>query len=186
METNDLFVSVPMMETDRLILRQLTNDDAADYLDIFSNEEVTRHYDVDIMTRIEEAEALIDRHNGHYQNQVSIRYVLQLKDSRKVIGTFGLYDFKDRESVEIGFDLNREYWKQGYMSEAIRRVIEFSFQELGVGAVFGGFLKPNTASENLLKRLGFTRDKVLDNIEIKPGVFETVYFYKLTRSGEAA
>ena len=181
MQTSDLFVSVPVLETDRLILRQLDNDDAADYFEIFSNEEVTRYYDVDTMTRTDEAKALIDRHNAHYRNHVSIRYVLQVKDSGKVIGTFGLYDFKDKDSVEMGFDLNRAYWKQGYMTEAITRIIDFIFRDLGIAAVFGGFLKPNAASENLLKRLGFTRDKILDNIEIMPGVFETVYFHMLSR-----
>jgi len=48
--------------------------------------------------------------------------------------------------------------------------------------VYGGFLKPNTASDNLMKRLGFVRDKILENTEIMPGVFETVYCYKLTRA----
>ena len=182
METSELFDNVPVLETNRLVLRQLTMDDAADYFEIFSDDEVTRYYDVNTMTDVNEAKALIQRHNAHYQNHVSIRYVLQLKDSGKVIGTFGLYDFKGSDSVEIGFDLNRAHWKQGYMTEAIRRVIDFVFQELGIAAVYGGFLKPNTASENLMKRLGFTRDKVLDTIEIMPGVFETVYFYKLTRA----
>jgi len=176
---SDLFTNLPALTSDRLVLRQLHSKDAQDYYEIFSDDEVTRYYDVDTMTSIEQARALIDRHDAHYRNRVSIRYALELKETGKVIGTIGLYNFKEAESVEIGFDLNRRYWKQGYMTEAIKRIIDFTFQNLRIYTVYGGFLKANTASENLMKRLGFKKGKVADDVEIKPGVFETVYFYRL-------
>lgn len=179
MNYNNLFDNIPELETDRLILRQLSDERAADYFEIFADAEVTRYYDVDTMTNIDQAKALIDRHNTHFQNRVSIRFVLELKATGKVIGSIGLYNFNGEESVEIGFDLNRRYWKQGFMTEALQRLIGFIFNDLEVSSIYAGFLENNIASENLMKRLGFRQDKVDKNIEIKPGVYETVYFYKL-------
>jgi ribosomal-protein-alanine N-acetyltransferase len=181
MTISELFESVPTLQTERLLLRQLSTEDADDYFAIFSNDNVTRYYDVDTMTTVDQAKALIERHNAHYRNHVSVRYVLQTRDTDRIIGTFGFYDFKDTASVEIGFDLNYAYWKQGYMTEALRAAIAFIFYELAIKAIYGGFLEPNVASENLLKRFGFAKDKVVENVEIQEGVFSAVCFYKLDR-----
>lgn len=177
----ELFEKPPNFETYRLHIRRLSLDDVKDYFEIFTNENVTRYYDVETMTSVDQAKELIEKHNQFYENKWSVRYALYNNEDKKTIGTLGLYDFKENQSIEIGFDLNYKYWKKGYMTETLKTVISFIFNNLNIQSIYGGFLKPNIASENIMKRLLFSRDKVEENIEIKPNVFETVYFYKLTK-----
>lgn len=74
--------------------------------------------------------------------------------TNKFIGCCGLRPYKGKE-YETGVHLLPEFWGKGYGSEAIAAVIKYAFTILGAEKLFAGHNPKNTASRQLLNRLGF-------------------------------
>ena len=74
----------------------------------------------------------------------------------ELIGCCGIRPFKsETHSYEIGFHLRKKYWGMGYASEAAKAVIDYSFTTLKADKLYAGHHPKNTASEKLLRKLGF-------------------------------
>ncbi len=105
----------PRLETDRLVLRELTSADSHDLFQIFSNSEVTCYYDLATFTQMQQAVELIDRFRQRYERQIGLRWALALKeDPGGVVGTCGynIWIQSSHRSV-LGYDLARGRWGQG-------------------------------------------------------------------------
>lgn len=102
---------------------------------------------------------IINRLNIEISNykQFSVQYwpIFELKTG-ELIGCCGIRPFQAEDrTYELGFHLRREYWGRGYASEAARAVINYSFEILKTIRIYAGHHPENTASEKLLKKLGF-------------------------------
>src|SRR5438067_11711133 len=114
----------PELETKRLILRQIRPEDARAIFRIFSHEEVTRYYDMETFTSVEQAQQLIARMAERFRNKERMRWGITLKGEDAVIGTCGYPVWeKGRFMGGIGYDLAREYWHRGITSEAVRAML---------------------------------------------------------------
>jgi ribosomal-protein-alanine N-acetyltransferase len=84
-------------------------------------------------------------------------FVIQLKDERKVIGNITL---EVRELVaEIGWISNKEYWNNGYMSEAVNAIIEHAFSNLGIERIFATCNEKNVASYKVMEKCNMVKIK---------------------------
>ncbi|SCI68868.1 Putative ribosomal N-acetyltransferase YdaF [uncultured Clostridium sp.] len=84
------------------------------------------------------------------------------KEIKKLIGTMG-YDaiqIKNKRA-DIGYDINSNYWRQGFAIEAINEVIQFGFTKLDLNRIGSVVFPDNIASLNLLKKVGFTKEGLL-------------------------
>ena len=85
------------------------------------------------------------------------------KKDRKVIGSLGLHKswaneedvYKALKAVEIGYVLSKEYWGQGLMPEAVRAVIDYGFNTLGLEAFTCGHFAENSQSRRVIEKCGF-------------------------------
>lgn len=101
-------------------------------------------------------------------------FAIVLKAENKVIGSFGLeryniYDFDDAFNQqylgrEIGYVLSKDYWNQGIMSECLKLVIEYLFEELNLDFLVCRYTKDNFASKRVAEKSGF---KYLKDITIR-------------------
>lgn len=85
-------------------------------------------------------------------------WVLEHRDSGAFVGRAGLHD-PVREAwpgLEVGWTLAREFWGQGYATEAGRAAITYAFETLGRNEVYSTILPTNTGSQAVARRLGFT------------------------------
>jgi ribosomal-protein-alanine N-acetyltransferase len=85
--------------------------------------------------------------------QVQYWPVFLLEDG-DLVGCAGVRPYRE-DILELGFHLRPEYWGQGLAEEAARAVIGWAFETLGVRSLFAGHHPANTASEHLLRKLGF-------------------------------
>ena len=92
------------------------------------------------------------------QRRFGIQYwPIFLRASFAFAGCCGLRPYAARpETLELGVHLLPGFWHQGLAREAAERVIHHAFDTLGAGALFAGHHPANTASRDLLLRLGFT------------------------------
>lgn len=118
----------PVLETSRLYLRKITTDDANDIFEYLSNDKVTRYLGKKSLINIDEVYDLINELDTRYDECRGIRWGVIHKENRKLIGTIG-YDAMQikNKRADIGYDINSNYWRQGFATEAINEVIKFGF-----------------------------------------------------------
>ena len=154
----------PTLETERLILREVVLEDAENIYAYFSNEDVTKHYGMNAFTELSEAEALVQNFAKSFHNKRAIRWAIERKERAGLIGTIGFNLWQPlHKRAEIGYELHPDFWRLGYASEAIDRVVEYGFNELGLTRIGAVVYLENVASNQLLLKNGFELEGVLRN-----------------------
>jgi len=146
------------LETDRLVLKCIDANDREFIFEEFQNDFINRYlYDAEPMKDIAEADELIAFYTAAEPRQQN-RWVLIEKAGGEKLGTCGyhLWDAEKKE-VEIGFELMQAYNGKGYMREAVRAILEFARQQMGVETVRAVVFVENERCIQLLERLGFAR-----------------------------
>ena len=152
----------PVLESDRLILRQLTQKDAPDLFEYLTIDEVTQFYDIDNLTEIEEAETIIKYWNDKFHTLEIVRWGITLKNEDRIIGTCGFHKWiKNHHKVEIGCELTPKHWKQGYMTEALLLIINYGFKELELNRMEALHHSENDNSRKILDKLQFKEEGTL-------------------------
>ncbi|MDR2234760.1 MAG: GNAT family N-acetyltransferase [Chryseobacterium sp.] len=165
-------MTYPVLETERLILRQLTPEDAEDLFEYFSLDEVMEYYDLAPFKTIEEARNIIKHFNSEFEKGKGFRWALELKSVKKVIGTCGYHNwYKEHFRAEIGYELNPVFWRNSYMKEALLPILTFGFESMELHRV-DAFIDPaNIASEKLLTSLNFSKEGILKDYFFEKGRF---------------
>ena len=89
----------------------------------------------------------------------SINWAVCLRNQTEMIGRCVLFHFDEpNQRAEIGFILNREYWRRGLMRQAVEAVIQFGFNRLNLHRIEADVDPDNVASLALLESLGFKRE----------------------------
>lgn len=142
------------IETERLILRDASVDDAEDMFEYAKLEEVTKYLSWKPHLSVKDSEKLLEMLSKEAKEKDS--YVLKaivLKENDKMIGTIDARIFGDGlKDAEFGYCLNPKYWNKGYMSEALKAFMEALHKEHGVENVFGSFERENIASKRVMQK----------------------------------
>lgn len=142
------------IETERLILRDASVDDAEDMFEYAKLEEVTKYLSWKPHLSVKDSEKILDMLSKEAKEKDS--YVLKaivLKENDKMIGTIDARIFGDGlKDAEFGYCLNPKYWNKGYMSEALKAFIQALHKERGVENVFGSFERENIASKRVMQK----------------------------------
>ncbi|MEM7783069.1 MAG: GNAT family protein [Planctomycetota bacterium] len=153
---------VPRFETSRLRLRAIFPADAKDIFEIYSDPQIAKFYDFPPFEKLAQASDLISRITSWFQNDIAIRWAIVEKQSGKVVGTCCFDSFQPAyESCNLGYNLNRSFWNQGFVTEAVREIIQFAFENGIHNPVYriGAMTLPeNRASEKVLTKLGFQQE----------------------------
>lgn len=162
----DIFDKELVLESDRLRLRPVRAEDADDIFEIFSDKEVMKYYDILPLGDRNEAVELCGRFIKHFEDRSMMRWSIVEKESGRVIGTCGFFCFCDDDSkAELGYELRRELWGKGYMPEAISLIMRFIYENTDINRIESFVEIPNTASQKLLKKLGFRKEGTLRQYE---------------------
>lgn len=145
------------LNTTRLAFSIWSEGDIADALELWGNPNVTKLIAADGKMSKDEVCQRLKKEIETYKSYNVQYWPIYIKESNKNIGCCGLrpYNF-EKDIFEIGVHLKEEYWGCGLAVEACLAVIEYAFKTLNVNAIFAGHNPKNTASAQLLKKLGFT------------------------------
>jgi len=146
------------IETERLILRDLENSDAAELAEQGNEKEINYFvWYIPHPFREQDAKKLIENRRKDYRKKRSIyELAIILKESGKLIGLVSLYNLdKENNRAKIGYWLGRDYRGKGYASETVKKMIEFGFKELNLNKLSAKALLENEKSNRLLEKLGF-------------------------------
>src|SRR5260370_3771082 len=125
---NDLhFETFPLLEPERLILRELRPADAETVFRLLSDDEVVRYYDP-LMTHLEQGQRRIERHRARFENNEGIRWGITIKGEDTIVGNCGFFRGKDNFSAALSYVLAKSSWNKGFMPEALEAIIAFGFE----------------------------------------------------------
>ena len=150
------FKLYPDITTERLLLHKLNEEDSDLIFTLRSSNEVTKYIARPLYKDVDEARTFIKDRIKDIENNVSIVWTICYKDSLIPIGTICLWNFSDdKKAAEAGYDLLPEFQGKGYMSEAIKSVISFGFNELKLKTIEAYTSKHNKESIKLLEKNHF-------------------------------
>jgi len=148
------------LTTERLTLRDLESKDAKEMVPLINTLDVSRHLLlVPYPYSSKDAKKFIKYCKKEAKKKPRETYELGifLKESKKLIGVIGLTKVdKWTKAAVIGFWLGKKYHRKGYMIEACKKVIKFAFDKLKLQRIDTNAFVKNKASNNLIKKLGFT------------------------------
>jgi RimJ/RimL family protein N-acetyltransferase len=149
------------LESRRLKLRPLARTDADAYLAIFSDPEAMQFWTGEPIASIDEARELLDRDLDWVKAGDALCWGAALPETDRLIGKISLYLFcRQNRRAEIGYILDRRYWRRGLMSEALAAVLDYAFDDLGLHRIEADVDPDHAASLALLARFGFRREGV--------------------------
>lgn len=157
----------PQLDTDRLVLRELILDDVGVIFSHFADKEVVRYEDSKPAANVEDVTEIIEWGRNLANNKAGILWGIFRKQDGAFLGQINYVVRSDNNFIgtkhraEIGYDLTPHYWGKGYISEAIRRVIEFIFNCTEINRIEAIVHTENSRSLNVLARLGFHREGIL-------------------------
>src|SRR5437868_12292926 len=125
-----------ILETERLVLREFDEDDAAAFYVLGSDPAITRYTGDGGLTSVEQALEVLRAHPlADYQKHGFGRWACVHKASGGVIGFAGLKYLEELEEVDIGYRFLPAYWGLGLATEAARAVLNHGFTRLGLGRI---------------------------------------------------
>ena len=152
-----LFSHIPTLETDRLILRGMRVSDAADMYAYARRPSVTEYLTWDPHTSESMTREYLTYVGQRYRTGDFYDWSVICRADGHMIGTCGFTSFNcPADSGEIGYVLNPDYQGQGLATEAVRRVLDFGFTELGLHRIEAHFMEGNDTSLRLMERVGMT------------------------------
>ena len=175
-------MTIPIIETSRLLLREVTNEDAPDMLRYLSDNDVVKHMGLEPFQSVEDALDEISWYQSIYKDGSGIRWGITLKDSGKVIGSCGFLNRNSKHfRTEIGFELSKQHWGKGIASEALEAVIKFGFDHYSFERIEALIVPANVPSQKLVERQGFIREGLLRHYEFTCGKFDDLYMYSILK-----
>lgn len=160
-----------MIETERLLLRPLSESDAADVFEWVSDPVVTRYMPYPTYTDAENVKKWIRSIDPEHNE-----FGFVLKETGKVIGAGSVCPAGENGEYELGYNLNRAYWNNGYATEAAKAMIEWAHREKGVKRFFARHAVANTASGRVIEKCGFTYLRLVSYSRFDGSEIEAKYY----------
>lgn len=156
------FFNPVTLETPRLLLRPLHEDDVTALFAMYSDPQFMRYWSFAPMTRLEQVSEYLSRLMKGSVSGTNCICAIVLRETGQMIGTCSLFNlYEPCLRAEIGFGVRRESWRQGYAQEAVHALIEHAFSTLSLRRLEADIDPRNSGSARVLERAGFVREGLL-------------------------
>lgn len=179
-----VFNQFPELETPRLRLRRLELTDAPAMFAFLSDDRVARYFGLDTFTDMQQAYQRIRLINLNFRQRRALRWGIARRDDDLLIGTCGYVSWHQGfHHAAVGYELNRTFWRQGLMTEALTAVLEFGFLHMQLHRIEALVMPVNIRSTRLLQKMGFQCEGLLQDYGYWRGEFHDLYMYALLKQG---
>jgi ribosomal-protein-alanine N-acetyltransferase len=178
----DIFRNLPVLETERLRLRKLSMRDAGDVFEYASVPEVAEHVTWEYHRNISDSMHYLRFITQQYQDGIPSPWGIVHRELGKLIGTIGYHVWSIANHYgEVGYALSKEFWNQGYTTEAFNEVIRFGFERMRLERVEATCKPANTASEKVMIKCGMQFEGILKKKLFAKGEFHDLKLYSLLK-----
>lgn len=178
------FEEFPIITTERLRLRQFTIQDAPAFYEMRTNSNFRTYLDRPVDKDIESLETLIKSINKQFAENESVCWVISSKDKNDFIGSISFWKIdKAHHRAEIGYGIHPNFQQQGYMSEAMKSVIDYGFKVMNLHSIEANINPSNEASINLAKKFNFVQEAYFRENYYYDGKFLDSAIFSLVNRG---
>lgn len=143
-----------IIETERLLLREITPNDKEALFKLHSNPEVQKYTGEPVVKSIEEIEKAILGRIKHYKKYGFGRWATFLKKEMQFVGWAGLLYLPEFDEIDLGYRFLPEYWGLGIATEASYAILKYGFDTLRLKKIIAIALKENKASIRVMEKVG--------------------------------
>ena len=153
------------LETERLILRNLTPEDYRAVFRWCGDPDVARYMVYPVYSKEEDVKAWLETLNPDDPDDYDAGIVL--KSTGELVGSGGLYYRPEDDLWTIGYNLRKDQWGNGYAGEMIQAVLKLVRSQRVVRGIQGTFAKANNRSRRVMEKLGMTyaEDVILTKLD---------------------
>jgi [ribosomal protein S5]-alanine N-acetyltransferase len=181
-ERGERRMDFPVLETKRLVLRGILEEDASALFEYLSREDVTRYYGLDAFKSIHEVQTYIGKLHKDFKEERGIRWAITDRETNCFIGTIGFSSWhKTNRRADIGYDVHPKYWRKGYAIESLICVINYGFNNMNLNRIGAVVFPENIASHRLLKKANFKEEGILRSYIIQNGSPHDTIVYSLLK-----
>nr|WP_091474130.1 GNAT family N-acetyltransferase [Flavobacterium swingsii] len=174
------FLPFKDLESERLLLRQITSNDVNEVFALRSNPETMKYIPRPLVTTTDDAMDHIKMIQDKIEKNEGINWAITLKDNPKMIGIIGHYRIRwEHFRSEIGYMLLPEYQGKGIITEAIQLMLDYGFNEMKMHSLEAIIDPKNTASAKVLEKNDFVKEAHLIQNEFYDGKFLDTVIYSI-------
>ena len=151
----------PIVETDRLLLRELNMTDAKDFYALNLNPNVVKYTGDRAFKNIAEAEIFLSNYSDYDKNGYG-RWAVIAKSNGEFLGWCGLKYIHELNETDIGFRFFENHWNKGFATESAEACLKFGFEKLNLETIVGRAMAENGASIKVLEKIGLKYEKEFD------------------------
>lgn len=162
MEISDIYGQLPLIETERLLLRKITFEDAADIYEYTSDKNVSKYVTWDRHASLMDTKGFIHYVNQQYAFKRLAPWGIELKENGKLIGTIDFVSWKpNHHTAEIGYAISRQYWGMGITTEAAKALIAFGFTKMELVRIQARCMVENIGSQRVMEKTGMSFEGII-------------------------
>ncbi|MBN8834893.1 MAG: GNAT family N-acetyltransferase [Niastella sp. SCN 39-18] len=166
-----------LVETERLILRELEYTDENDLFEMDSDPEVHLYIENNPVKSIDEISKVIEIIKGQYKENGMARWAVVDKLTNEFIGWSGLKYFNQplnnhHHFYELGFRFKKKHWGKGFATDSSTAILDYGFANLNVDKIFAITNPENVNSKKVLSKLGFNFQETFDYEGVPTDWFE--------------
>ena len=174
--------SLPTIDTDRVSLRWVTENDVDALYRIFSHPEVMRYWGAPALKDRDAAVQLVNEIHDGFRRQSAMKWGIARRTDDQIIGTTTLFNLNfDNRRCELGYGLDRAEWGKGYMQEALQALLDHAFTRLELHRIEADVDPRNMNSIRTVEKLGFQREGYLRERWQVNGEIQDALFFGLLR-----
>ena len=168
----DYEIDKPMLETDRLIIRVLNENDVPDLKEWLGRDEIYTYWGRKASKSEKNPELMFIDARPWVKRKPSpdFDWGIVLKETNTVIGMIAVFDIQNSRMGDVGYRIHPEYWNMGITTEALKEVVRFIFENTEIERLNGRADVRNNASNKVLERCGFIKEGT-----IRQGKMVSVY-----------
>ncbi|MGE7760081.1 GNAT family N-acetyltransferase [Peribacillus sp. NPDC097895] len=182
MNVKEIYGRLPTIESERLVMRKVTMNDAEGMFAYASNRKVSRFVTWEAHRSLCDTKDFIQFVLQSYEDQKIAPWGIQHKESGKLIGTIDFVSWQvNHHSAEIGYVLAPEYWGSGLMTEAAKTIIAFGFENMNLVRIQARCFVENLASERVMQKAGMSFEGIIRKGMFVKGKHEDLKLYSIIK-----
>lgn len=170
------------LNTDRLLLRRLKHEDAPHMATLAGD------YDVAKMTLniphpypADSATQFIERSQQVWDTGERYGFAIVLNESDTFMGVIGIIPELQHLRAEVGYWIGKPFWGNGYVTEALNRVIQFGFENLDLNRIAASYRIDNPASGRVMEKAGMRFEGTFRQVVFRDGAYSDLSYYAILR-----
>lgn len=182
MKVEKIYGDLPILETDRLILRKVTLEDIEDMHLYGSDEEVSKYVTWNTHDTISDTTNFVEFVLNKYENKQVSPWGIEYKENGKFIGTIDFVWWQPNHKIaEIGYVISKNYWGIGLTTEVTKEIIKFGFEEMDLVRIQARCDVENIGSSRVMEKAGMTFEGIIRNGIFVKGKHRDLKMYSILK-----